>query len=327
MADVSASAPVSQNRRVLSIQSHVVYGYVGNKAATFPLQVLGFDVDPLNAVHFSNHGGYPTVTGERLEGAQVAKIVQGLEANGILQEYSHLLTGYIGRASTLEVVSGLVKKLRAANPALTFVLDPVMGDDGRLYVSAEVVPIYRDVLCPLADVITPNGFETSLLTGVNVTSTQTAIDACEKLHVIGVPTVIITSAELQDRNDQGTSEVLHLIASHRPSSTRFVIPFQKISGVFTGTGDLFAALILAHLADVPQNRDETAYLKRACERAVACMQGVLKATVERNEEKARRMGIAGSSDKATFLRCHELAIVQARVWLESPKAVCRATDI
>ncbi|KAJ3124548.1 hypothetical protein HK101_006108, partial [Irineochytrium annulatum] len=130
-----------------------------NKAATFPLQLLGFDVDPLNTVQFSNHTGYPTFSGDRLEGPQIAGLIKGLGQNGIVDEYSHVLAGYVGRLSSLEALVTLVEGMRKTNPRLTFVLDPVMGDEGRLYVPQELIPVYRDKLCPLADIITPNSFE------------------------------------------------------------------------------------------------------------------------------------------------------------------------
>uniref|UniRef100_T1GRQ4 pyridoxal kinase n=1 Tax=Megaselia scalaris TaxID=36166 RepID=T1GRQ4_MEGSC len=117
-------------RRVLSIQSHVVHGYVGNKSATFPLEVLGFEVDAINSVQFSNHTGYKVVKGQVLQEKELADLFEGLEKNNLLQHYSHLLTGYIGNASFLRQVSAIVKKLREINPNLIYVCDPVMGDNG-----------------------------------------------------------------------------------------------------------------------------------------------------------------------------------------------------
>ncbi|KAI9101634.1 pyridoxal kinase [Phlyctochytrium arcticum] len=320
---MAASPPRSTKRRVLSIQSHVVYGYVGNKAATFPLQILGYDVDPLNAVHFSNHSGYPTVKGERLNGDQLQTLIDGLEANGMLPDYSHLLTGYIGQVSSLEVIVKLVQKLKAVNDVkFTFVLDPVMGDEGRMYVPSEVLPMYRDLLCPLADVVTPNGFEASLLTGIEVTSVPTAIQACDKLHNIGIPIVIITTVELKDRPEHA-NDSLFLIGSKsaspsHPTPSRFIIPFDKIPGYFTGTGDLFSALLLAHLNEHPDS------IQDACVRATDSIQCVLKETVRVNNIKVATLPEganqgANAEEAAARWRCHELAIVQSRKWLENPE--------
>lgn len=130
--------------RALTIQSHVVSGYVGNKCAVFPLQLHGFDVDPILSVQFSNHTGYGSWKGEVMTGDQLWSLVEGLETNGLLEGYTHLLTGYIGSASMLRTVARLVRKLRAHNPNLVYVCDPVLGDNGKMYVPAELATIYRD---------------------------------------------------------------------------------------------------------------------------------------------------------------------------------------
>eukprot|EP00850_Spirogloea_muscicola_P012385 SM000079S22503 [mRNA] locus=s79:550062:551716:- [translate_table: standard] len=159
------SAVLPEAGRVLSIQSHTVQGYVGNKAAVFPLQLLGFDVDPINSVQFSNHTGYPTWRGDVLNGEQLWSLIEGLEANNLLY-YTHLLTGYIGSLSFLETVLRVLQKLRQINPDLTYVCDPVMGDNGKLYIRPELVPIYREKVAPLASLLTPNQFEAEQLTGL-----------------------------------------------------------------------------------------------------------------------------------------------------------------
>jgi pyridoxine kinase len=142
--------------RVLSVQSHVVHGYVGNKAATLPLQLLGYDVDPINTVHFSNHTGYPTFTGTKLSSSQFRDIVFGLEKNGILGQYTIILTGYIGNHEVLADVIDLCKKLKSQD--LFIAIDPVMGDNGSLYVQESYPELYRKLI-EYADIITPNGFE------------------------------------------------------------------------------------------------------------------------------------------------------------------------
>ncbi|KAI9347945.1 pyridoxal kinase [Zopfochytrium polystomum] len=333
---------------VLSIQSHVVHGYVGNKAATFPLQLLGFEVDPLNAVQFSNHTGYPKFTGERLEGPQIEKLLEGLELNGMLEHYSHLLTGYLGRASTLHAVAGLVAKLRQLNPQVIFVLDPVMGDEGSLYVPPELVPIYRDVLCPLADVVTPNAFEAEQLTGIPINSTQNARLALSNIHNLGVPTVIITSAELADTQQDSESRTLHLLASRRlPKSGRlyqFTVEFPKLDVSFTGTGDMFSALLLAniHLGEKEARKVEEALilndeqedtiagvaLRTACERAVASMQGVLADTLARYKKRTKSWkNDCGRKGSPEMMRSKELTVVQSRERIERPEVVYQAKDL
>ncbi|KAL3346246.1 hypothetical protein AABB24_024935 [Solanum stoloniferum] len=161
---ILALAIPSDTGRVLSIQSHTVQGYVGNKSAVFPLQLLGYDVDPINSVQFSNHTGYPTFKGQVLNGEQLWELIEGLEANGLLY-YTHLLTGYIGSVSFLNTVLKVVDKLRSVNPKLKFVCDPVMGDEGKLYVPPELVMVYREKVVPVASMLTPNQFEAEQLTG------------------------------------------------------------------------------------------------------------------------------------------------------------------
>ncbi|KAK8914087.1 Pyridoxal kinase [Platanthera zijinensis] len=115
---LSISLP-SKTGRVLSIQSHTVQGYVGNKSAVFPLQLLGYDVDPINSVQFSNHTGYSTFRGQVLDGQQLWDLIEGLSANNLLY-YTHLLTGYIGSVSFLNAILGVVEKLRLINPELIY---------------------------------------------------------------------------------------------------------------------------------------------------------------------------------------------------------------
>ncbi|KAL2917154.1 putative pyridoxal kinase [Polyrhizophydium stewartii] len=307
---------------VLSIQSHVVHGYVGNKAATFPLQLLGFDVDPLNTVQFSNHTGYPVFRGERLEGTQFQTLVEGLRLNGLLGAYSHVLTGYVGRPSSLEAICDLVEQLKQARPSTTIFVDPVMGDEGKLYVPSELLPIYRDKLLRLSHIVTPNSFEAELLTGAPVRTAERACEALRQIHALGPRVVIITSAELE--GDPGR---LHLFASiseggsadgpPAPSVRGITISFAKRTGWFTGTGDLFAALMLAHLGSIGDLTFEG--LAAGCEKAVWTMQQVLAKTAEAAAEEAASAERVG--DGAAVARARELRIVQSRDLIMAPQRV------
>ena len=172
-----------ERKHVLSVQSHVVHGYVGNKSAVFPLQLLGFEVDAVNSVQFCCHTGYPKFGGQVLGGEELWSLVAGLDANGLAASYSHLLTGYIGSATFLRTVIRLVGLLRErCGRDLVYVCDPVLGDHGKLYVPEELVAIYRAEVVPLATLLTPNQFECELLTGVNVASEADAVRACDALH-------------------------------------------------------------------------------------------------------------------------------------------------
>lgn len=130
---------------------------MGNKSAVFPLQLLGFDVDVVNSVHFSNHTGYAGGwEGDVLGGDQLRAIMAGLERNGLLSGIGHVLTGYIGSETFLEAVLDVVQTLRSAGETVRFVCDPVLGDLGKFYVPKQLVGLYRDRVLPLADVVTPN---------------------------------------------------------------------------------------------------------------------------------------------------------------------------
>nr|CRZ23881.1 Bm4525 [Brugia malayi] len=148
------------DRRILSIQSHVIHGYAGNKCSVFPMQLHGYEVDPINSVQFSNHSAYKLMRGQILDGLQLSDIYEGLKLNEI-NNYSHILTGYCRNLSFLQEVVNIVKDLKQRNPDILFYCDPVMGDDGNYYVPKELMPVYRDIVIPLADVITPNVFELS----------------------------------------------------------------------------------------------------------------------------------------------------------------------
>jgi pyridoxine kinase len=178
--------------RVLSVQSHTVHGYVGNKAATLPLQLLGLEVDPLNTVHFSTHAGYKHLRGDATTAAQYDTLIEGLRINGVLQ-YDYLLSGYVRSQALLQSLAATLTELRQAGP-VSYFLDPVLGDeDCGFYVPEELVSVYKELMLPLATVITPNTFEAEHLSGVKIASEQDAVQACQALHALGPRIVVITS--------------------------------------------------------------------------------------------------------------------------------------
>nr|XP_019704414.1 pyridoxal kinase isoform X2 [Elaeis guineensis] len=274
----------SETGRVLSIQSHTVQGYVGNKSAVFPLQLLGYDVDPINSVQFSNHTGYPTFRGQVLNGQQLWDLIEGLGANELLY-YTHLLTGYIGSVSFLDTVLQVVERLRSINPGLIYVCDPVMGDEGKLYVPKELVAVYREKVVPVASMLTPNQFEVELLTGLRVTCERDGLEACNILHAAGPTKVVITSLHIEDN--------LLLIGSH-----------QRVKG----TGDLMTALLLGWSNKYPDNLD------KASELAVSSLQAVLQRTVGDYEK-------AGFDPQSSSL---EIRLIQSQDDIRSPQIKYRA---
>lgn len=298
-----------QNYRVLSIQSHVVSGYVGNKSATFPLQILGFEVDAINSVQFSNHTGYHHWKGQVLNAEDLEELLSGLRLNN-LHQYSHLLTGYVRSLSFLQKVTETVKQLKQANPNLLYVCDPVMGDNGEMYVPSELLYEFRDNLTVLADVVTPNQFEAELLTGIKICNEDDALRAMQVLHDRGIKTVIITSSNLASKD-----ELLNFgscIKDGNRTAVKLKIPC--IPANFLGTGDLYTALVTAWLTKSNFN------LKEACEKTMSCMQTILKRTYKWALE-------ASGPNKHPAVSQLELKLIQSKEDIENPKTTCIAEII
>ncbi|KAK7290184.1 hypothetical protein RIF29_04419 [Crotalaria pallida] len=293
----------SETGRVLSIQSHTVQGYVGNKSAVFPLQLLGFDVDPINSVQFSNHTGYPSFKGQVLNGEQLWELIEGLEGNDLLY-YTHLLTGYIGSVSFLNTVMEVVNKLRSINPELTYVCDPVLGDQGKLYVPQELVSVYREKVVPVASMLTPNQFEAELLTGFRIKSEGDGREACKFLHAAGPSKVVITSINMDGK--------LLLIGSNQKEKgqppKQFKIAIPIIPAYFTGTGDLMTALLLGWSNKYSDN------LERAAELAVSTLQALLHRTI--HDYKS-----AGHDPQSTSL---EIRLIQSLDDIRNPQVKFKA---
>jgi pyridoxine kinase len=291
----------------------VVSGYVGNKCATFPLQCLGFDVDPINSVQFSNHTGYKNgVKGQVLNASELEDLYQGLEQNNLQYSYTHLLTGYCGNDTFLRQIKEIIKRLREANPNITYVCDPVMGDsiDGKgfMYVPKELLPIYRDEIIPLADIITPNQYEVEMLTETKITSEEEAWNALEFFHQKGVKVVVMSSSEFA-----GTDVLVAYMSVKSPTEFETVnekyklsIPNQSGYIRFTGVGDLFAAIFLANVANNPGKYG------KALELTVASLQSVILYTLESLTEDER-----SGKTKVTAHR-KELKIVQCKKHIENP---------
>ncbi|KAI0321034.1 Ribokinase-like protein [Amylostereum chailletii] len=252
--------------RVLSIQSHVAYGYVGGKAAVFPLQLLGFDVDVVNTVNFSNHSGYGRSGGTRSSAADLTGIFDAMEQNGFLKP-TRLLTGYIPGAEGLSSVANLSSKLCERTPDLIYLLDPVIGDAGKLYVAADVIPVYRSML-HRATIITPNWFEVEVLTDVKIEDQTSLQKALTILHTTySVPNVVISSIPLKPWLLDLLPDIIRPTSTSIPDSPTFLLCIASckdvhsststlstvyantvpvIPGYFSGVGDLFSALVLAH---------------------------------------------------------------------------------
>lgn len=231
-------------RRVISIQSQVVHGHVGNSAAVFPMQARGINVAAVPTTLLSNHPHYPTMYGRVLEPDLVADLLRGVEDRGWIYSGAILLTGYLGSVAVAEVVVDFIARAQRRNPNLIHVCDPVMGDDDLgVFAAAGLPEIFRDRLVPKASVITPNQFELELLTGKKARSVAALREAARGLSANGTGAVIVTGVVLDDTPSGLVETVLCLADTlHRVPNPR--LPIRP-----SGTGDLFAALLVAELCD------------------------------------------------------------------------------
>lgn len=232
-----------------------------------------------------------------------ATIFQGLEENELLSHYSHMLTGYIGNPLFLRQVGIILKKVRKANPNLIYVCDPVLGDNGSLYVPKELVPVYRDEIIPLADIITPNQFEVEQIIGKEVRNEKDVWAAMDWFHGRGIKTVVISSSEL------GEPGLLRSFLS-QVNGPRLAIDIPKQGDkdlFFTGTGDLFASLFMAHSSGAGD-------VTEAFEKTIATLQAVIKRTV-------KSLPTTGGPVLAWE---RELKLVQSKADIEQPQVLLKA---
>ena len=227
---------------VISIQSQVAFGHVGNSAAVFPMQMHGIDVIAVPTTLLSNRPGYPTLRGRILDRELVADLLRGIEERGAVDAATMILSGYLGSADNAAVVADFVARAKAKNPALLYCCDPVLGDRDRgLFVHADIPPLVRDLLCPLADIITPNHFEFEWLCGAKTASIDQVLKAARTFMARG--TVVVTSAELAD-TPEGEIETL-AVERAEEGFKAFRVRTPKLPISPNGTGDLFAALLVA----------------------------------------------------------------------------------
>ncbi len=234
---------------VLSIQSHVVYGHVGNSAAVFPLQRLGAEVWPLHTVQFSNHTGYSGFEGQVFGDGLIRSLVAGLKARGVLGRCDGVLSGYLGSAAIGAAVLDAVADVRFHNPRAVWCCDPVMGDDGKgLFVQPELVAFFKEQALPRATILTPNLFELVLLSGEDCLSMPSLRRAFALVHHQGPDWVMLTSLGAGNHpvGDEG-AEDFDLLLSAPDGLYRLRLPRLALSP--NGAGDLIAALLLYHRLD------------------------------------------------------------------------------
>ncbi len=267
---------------LLSIQSHVAYGHVGNSAAVFALQRLGVEVWPIHTVELSNHPGYGDFRGRVADAAAVRELVAGIAARGAFSRCDGVLSGYVGAAEIGEEILAAVEQVKAANPAVQYCCDPVIGDADRgIYVRPEVGEFLRSRAVPAADVITPNAFELDYLTGHASATLADACAAIDALHARGPRVVLVTSLATVET----PPNAVDLVVSDR--ARRFRLRMPKLDHAANGAGDAIAALLFAHLLRTGSAADAMA-------RAASSVFGILRRTAQAD---AREMLLIEAQDE------------------------------
>ena len=252
---------------LISIQSHVAYGHVGNSAAVFPLQRLGIEVWPIHTVQFSNHPGYGSWKGDVFGAGLIRDVVAGIEQRGVLGACDGLLSGYMGGADIGDAILDAVAALRRANPSARYCCDPVIGDVGRgVFVRPGIPEFMREKAVPAADIITPNQFELDYLSGRDSRTLQEARDAIKAVHDLGPRTILVTSLH----TDATPDDAIDLLASD--DSGVFLVRTPRLAISINGAGDAIAALFFAHYL-------RTGRIDEALARAASAVFGVLAKTV------------------------------------------------
>jgi pyridoxine kinase len=280
---------------LLSIQSHVAYGHVGNAAAVFPLQRLGIEVWPIHTVQFSNHTGYGAWRGQVFDAALIRKVLQGIEERNALMRCDGVLSGYMGAADTGAAILDAVDRVKVANAKARYCCDPVVGDVGRgVFVRPGIPEFMRERAVPAADIVTPNQFELDYLTGLTSRTIEEAGRACGAMHAMGPGVVLITSLHVEDT----PKDAIDLLASGPDGRFRLRTPLLDI-GV-NGAGDAIAALFFAHCL-------RTGSTAEALSLAASSIFGLLRQTAE-----------AGS---------REILLVEAQEEFVKPSRVFRAESV
>jgi pyridoxine kinase len=290
-----AAFSVAEAMNLLSIQSHVAYGHVGNAAATFPLQRVGVEVWPVHTVQFSNHTGYGAWKGQVFEADAIAAVINGIDERGALTRCDGVLSGYMGSAEIGQTILDTVARVKAANPRAFYCCDPVIGDVGRgVFVGPGIPEFMRAHAVPAADVVTPNQFELAMLADRATTTLADACAAVDAIHALGPRAILVTSLHVQET----PADAVELLASQTGAKYRLRTP--KLPIAVNGAGDVIAALFFAHWL-------RTGSTAEALVRAASSIFGLLRRTAD-----------AGSA---------EILLVEAQEEFVNPSQVFRAEPV
>jgi pyridoxine kinase len=259
--------------KILSIQSAVAYGHVGNSAAVFPLQRMRVEVLPVNTVNFSNHTGYGKWRGPMISPADVAEVIAGIEDRGAFPQIDAVLSGYQGGEGIGDVIIDAVSRVKAANPNAIYACDPVMGNaKSGCFVAPAIPRLLRERVVPVADVITPNQFELGFLTDTSPDTIESTLASADLARAMGPSTVLVTSVERPDRED-GTIEMMVVT-----DDGAWIVQTPMLPMKANGSGDVTAALFTAHLLNSGDPADALA-------RTVSSVFDLLALTLESGERE------------------------------------------
>src|SRR5690606_5640667 len=259
--------------KILSIQSAVAHGHVGNSAAVFPLQRIGVDVLPVYTVNFSNHTGYGAWRGPMIDPTDVREVITGIEERGVFGQIDAVLSGYQGGEGIADVIIDAVARVKAANPDAVYACDPVMGNaKSGCFVAPAIPVLLRDRVVPVADIITPNQFELGFLTGTEPSDLDSTLASVDAARAMGPKTVLVTSVERPDR-EEGTIEMLAV-----DDAGAWLVTTPQLPTKANGSGDVTAALFTAHYV-------QTGSAQTALERTVSSVFDLLQKTLDSGERE------------------------------------------
>jgi pyridoxine kinase len=282
-------------KTILSIQSHVASGYVGNRSAVFTLQRLGCEVSFINTVQFSNHTGYGEWTGDIFSPEHIQKVLDGLWKNKTMDKLDALLSGYQGSPELGEIIVETAKQLKEKRPGFIYCCDPVIGDIERgVYVRPEVADFIKTKAIFSADIITPNHFELGYLTDMTLNSIDDVRRACNILHARGIKIIVVTSLLRKD----APPDTIEMLLSYEGKVWLTSTPHFKFKRDPSGSGDVAAAVFLAQ------------YLKTndpvlALEFTTSALYGLLKMTFE---AKSYELQLIAAQDEIVHPTTHFTAV-------------------
>lgn len=262
---------------ILSIQSHVAYGYVGNKAAVFPLQSMGYDVWPVNTVQFSNHTGYGQWQGEVFSREHIQQVIKGLFDIGVVEQCQAILSGYMGSCDICHEVQATVKQFKSFNKDIVYLCDPVIGNTS-CFVKPEVLEFFKTDL--RADIITPNQFEAETLSGIKINNTEDLKRVANYFHDLDIQIVIITGVKIPDLIEEHQT----IFMSHGDQYFAIKVKDYTFPLSPNGTGDLFSALFLGSYLSIKDSQE-------ALRRTVYFTDQVMKNTFEAQSRELKIISV------------------------------------